>query len=138
MSQVPNANISSPNPAKALVGTVTYDLFGPSTAAALGGGILTLPDQVAGSIRFKIAGLTSETINVKIAQADGNYSAALYPIVFTTGLRIATASAGEMGNGSYILPLLEFGSPKYVKFTKSSTSETAAVAIAVPTHSNFF
>jgi len=105
-------------------------LFGPSTAANLGGGITAaLNFPVRGDIIFVIAGLTSETVGVSISQDGTNYSAALVVVNAATGVDTANAT---LGNGTYLLPFLRFGSPMYVKFTKSSTTESAAVACAVP------
>lgn len=109
---------------------VSYALIGPSTAANLGGGIFTLPDGVNGDIKFTIASLSTETIGVTISTNGTNYSAALIVVNAATGKDTANAT---LGNGTYALPLLRFGSPKYVKFTKSSTVDTGTVAVAVPT-----
>lgn len=126
MSYQSNSNAFM-NTARARTASVYYDLVGPATAAALG--TFTIPDGVSGDIEFEIRGLSSETVSVTMAQGDGNYSANLYPIDESTGLPV---SATTLANGRYLLPLLQFGSPKYVKLTKSSTSETAAAALVVP------
>lgn len=110
------------------IGSAVYVvLFGPSTAAALGGGIATIPDDVNGDIEFQIEGLSSETMGVTISDDGTNYSAALKPFDVTNGVIV---SAATLADGKYRLPLKDFGTPKYVKFIKSSTSESVAVALA--------
>ena len=94
------------------------------TAAATG--TFSCSDGVTGDIEFRIAGLSGETVGVTISWDGTNYSAALKPIDMATGL---DAAAATLGNGVYSLPMKRFGSPRYVKFTKSSTSETVAVMV---------
>jgi hypothetical protein len=100
-------------------------LFGPSTAANLGGGIFTIAENSSSDIKFTIASLSTETIGVTISNDGTNYSAALRPIVDSTGKVAANAT---LGNGAYTLRKADIGCPKYVKFTKSAAVDTGTVA----------
>lgn len=81
----------------------------------------------ASLISFKISGLTSETIALtgSFDQANTIYSAAMKPIDLATG---AVAASAALPNGSYVLTNVAFNN---IKFTKSSTSETAVVTVCV-------
>lgn len=127
MSYQPNSNLFM-NPAKVRSTATTLAIFGPSTAANMGGTVFTVPDNATGDIDFIVKWLSSETIGVTISDDGTNYSDALIPVVATTGL---DAAAATLGNATYTLEILRFGSPKYVKFTKSSTSETCTIACCV-------
>ena len=128
MPYQPNHNDATQT-ADVRVGSVAYTLFGPSAAANLGSGVFTLPDAVSGDVEFKILGLSTETIGVTLSMDGTNYSAAQKVVSASTGLDTANAT---LANGTYKLPILRFGSPKYVKFTKSATTDVAAVAVCVP------
>ena len=111
------------------IGSAVYViLFGPATLANMGGGIATIPDDANGDIEFQIEGLSSETMAVTISDDGTNYSASLLPFDVTNGVIVAAAT---LADGKYRLPLKDFGTPKYVKFTKSATSESVAVALGV-------
>jgi hypothetical protein len=93
------------------------------TAAALGS-ITGLSD--AKRIVFNITGLTSETITVTGLVSGTIYTTnALRPIDLSTG---TTKAASTMGNGDFMFDNLVF---EQLKFTKSSTSETAVVTYRV-------
>jgi len=124
----PNVN-SFGNAAEPIAANLGVALFGPSAAAALGGGVFTVPENHNGDIVFQIAGISSETMAVTVSYDGTNYSAALKPFNITNGVIVASA---DLAAGKYSLKVKEIGSPRYVKFTKSATTEVGAVAIAVP------
>ena len=129
MPHVPNIALAV-NPADCGVGLSQLSLIGPSTAANLGGSnIVAVPYNQSGDILFRIAALSTETIACQISNDGGNnYSAALIVVNATTGVDTANAT---LANGYYVLPMLRFGSPSHVKFTKSSTVDSCAIAVSV-------
>ena len=96
------------------------------TAADIGTVTLDKSPQSAHYIdrRFVIAGLTGETITIKgwLVGGGGTLTAALIPIVASTGLPHAN---GNLGNGEYIIPKRWnfYG----FTFTKSNTVETGRI-----------
>jgi len=123
----PNVN-SFGNTAEPIAANAGLGLFGPSAAAALGGNVFSVPNDCAGDIVFQIAGLTGETVGVTISFDSTNYSAALKCYDVATGLIVAAT----LTNGTFKLPIRDLGTPQKIKFTKSSTVEVAAVAVAAP------
>lgn len=117
------------NSADPIGGHPFVDLLGPSAAANLGGGIVTIPGSICGNMDFQIEGLSTETIGVTISYDGTNYSAALKPFDRTNGVIV---SAATLADGKYRLHFEEYGSPIYVKFTKSATTDVAAVAFGAP------
>ncbi len=109
------------------IGSAVFLDVAQGTAAALA--TFTLPDDVNGDIDFELVGLSSETVGVTISDDGTNYSAALKPFDIANGVIV---SAATLAAGRFRLRIQDFGTPKYVKFTKSSTSETCAVGLAAP------
>jgi hypothetical protein len=139
MSQVPNSNLFT-NPAKVRTAGVCYGCW-YSAAVDMGHsfygtdlsptvhGVFTTPDAVCGDILVSLIGLSSETMYIYMSADGTNYSAALLPIDDVTGL---DTTAAELTAGRYRFPILRFGSPKKLKFVKSSTSELVVVVAEVP------
>lgn len=138
MPNQPNTNLMV-NEARPRIGRVVFGLW-YSAAANMGNsygnhpnttvnGVFTVPDGVSGDIIFKLLGLSAETVGVTLSADGTNYSSAIIPVVATTGL---DAAAATLSDGLYVLPLLRFGSPKFIKFTKSSTSSLAVITAMVP------
>lgn len=105
-----------------------------STAAF--GGTLVLPN-VASSvqatnkqspIKMEILGLTLDTIAITAGNDATNFSAELIPISATTGNYVASSS---LTNGQYLFP--STWAFTHYKFTKSSASNTCALAISYNT-----
>ena len=132
MPSQPNTNYSI-NTSDKVVAIANVKLLGPTASATMGA--FTVPDGVMGDIDFVIGGLTTETVTVAISQDGTNWSAALKPVQGATGKDHPTTT---MTTGYYTLPVLRFGSPKFVKFTKSAAVEVASVAVAVPTVSRMW
>ena len=129
----PNQNYFS-NPSKVRQSNVTYGIW-KATAANMGSstgnhpnlstaGVFTLPDSIDSRVLVTIGGLSSETMAITMSNDGTNYSAALLPVDDATGL---DTTAATLANGRYRFDTLRFGSPKFMKFTKSSTSETGLV-----------
>jgi len=125
MSQASNYG-SFLNTANPRLSAPVMELFGPSSATDLGDGIFNVTDGSTGDILFIIKGLSGETVTCKISNDGTNYSAALVVVDALTGLDVIVT---DLGSGTYILPLKRFGSPRYVKFEKSATSEIICIAI---------
>lgn len=88
-----------------------------------------VPLDSMGHIYFTIANLSSETIGVTYSVDGVNYKAIGLVRVISTGL---TNAGTALGNGEYYISMYEAGSPAYIKFTKSATTETGVVAVACP------
>ena len=145
MSFQPNSNLFG-NPAKVRASGVCYGVW-YSAAVDMGHsfygtdlsptvhGVFTMPDGVSGDILVSLVGLSSETMYIYMSEDGTNYSAALLPIDDVTGL---DTTAAELTAGRYRFPMLRFGSPKKLKFVKSSTSELVVVVADVPYNVNSF
>lgn len=128
----PNSNYAI-NPSDKVIASSGLILTQPYTLATQG--TFQIPDGAIGDIEFAIQGLTTETMAVTMSPDGVNFSAALKPVLKTTGKDSPTAA---LTFGYYTLPVLRFGSPKFLKFTKSATVEAAVIAIAVPTVSRMW
>lgn len=75
-----------------------------------------------------ISGLTSETVSVT-GRLNGTtvYTSSIEPIDLKTGVP-STASSALLGNGSFLFKDWALDS---IKFTKSSTSETPVITVAL-------
>jgi len=141
MSYQPNENLFM-NPAKVRTSSVCYGVW-YSSATDMGHsfygtsdfstvhGVFATPDGIAGDILVSLVGLSSETIQIYMSADGTNYSAALLPVDDVTGLDTTSAT---LGAGRYRFAASRFGSPKFLKFVKSSTSEIVVVVatVAVP------
>ena len=145
MSYQPNENLFT-NPAKVRTAGVCYGCW-YSTAVDMGHsfygtdltptvhGVFTTPDAVCGDILVSLIGLSSETVSIYMSADGTNYSAALLPIDDVTGL---DTTADTLGVGRYRFSVLRFGSPKKLKFVKTSTSELVVIVAEVPYNVNSF
>lgn len=99
-----------------------------STTQALSGTAAALGEvQVRGMKRavVVISGLSAETIAVTGQVKDTVYTGDLRPIALTTGA--TETSDSNLANGSFLFDNLAYTT---LKFTKSSTSETAVVTVS--------
>ena len=106
----------------------SLDLF-QGTATAVG--TTSATTFANGDFLFKIAGLTSETVQIQ-GSTDGGvtWSAALVPWVDSTML--TAVSTGLLPNGQYRLLFVQMAGFTAFRFVKSSTVETVTVVFTFP------
>lgn len=83
-----------------------------------------------GDFLFKVAGLTVETVQI-MGSTDGGttWSAALLPLTDSTLMPVAT---GDLPNGQYRLPFVQYAGFTIFKFVKSNNAEDIIVAFTFP------
>lgn len=126
MPTQPNINYAV-NPSDAVTGFVALRVAGPATSAALG--TAQFPDGASGDLEIVLGGTTTETFSVTISNDGTNFSAPLKLVQAATG---KDAPSAALPGGHYTLPVLRFGSPRFVKIAKSAAVETGAAALAMP------